>query len=112
MFYQKLFLIQNFDFHSINGKIIWVSALLSNEMHYLSNGQGLTLSPMKKIRCSFKYFEQCMLLSIKRSQSSINLHIHENWVAFETELCTCNKEFNMSDGLFLYLCSTVKVLLG
>ena len=43
LFYQKLFLIQNFDYHSKNCKRNWVSALLNNEMHYLSIGQGLTL---------------------------------------------------------------------
>ena len=47
LFYQKLFWIDNFDYHSKNGKINWVSALLSSEMHYLSIGQGLTLSPME-----------------------------------------------------------------
>ena len=38
---------QNFGYRSKNGKINWVSALLSNETHYLSIGQGLTLSQMK-----------------------------------------------------------------
>ena len=47
LFYQKLFLIQNFDNHSKNCKRNWVSALLSSEMHYLSIGQGLTQSPME-----------------------------------------------------------------
>ena len=43
----KTFLIQNFDYRSKNGNINYVSALLSYEMHYLSIGQGLTLSPME-----------------------------------------------------------------
>ena len=47
LFYQKLFLIQNY--HIKNGKRNWVSALLSSEMHYLSFGQGLTLSPHGKL---------------------------------------------------------------
>ena len=38
----------------------WVSAVLSSEMHNLFIGKGLTLSPMENIRCSFKYFEQCI----------------------------------------------------
>ena len=47
LFYQKLLLIQDFDYRSKNGKRNWVSALLSSEMHYLSIGQGLTLSPLE-----------------------------------------------------------------
>ena len=70
LFYQKLFLIQNFDFHSKNGKRNWVSALLSSEMHDLSIGQGLTLSPIKIIRCSFKYFKQCSLDPVQYQQKS------------------------------------------
>ena len=42
-------MIHNFGYRSKNGKRNWVSALLSSEMHYLSIGQGLTLSHMKKI---------------------------------------------------------------
>ena len=41
----KNFFIQNFDYLCKNGKINWVSAILSSEVHYLSTGQGLTLSP-------------------------------------------------------------------
>ena len=44
--YQNLLLIQDFDYRSKNGKINWVSAFLSSEMHCLSIGQGLTLSPL------------------------------------------------------------------
>ena len=47
LFYQNLLLIQDFDYHSQNGKRNWVSALLSSEMHYLFIGQGLTFSPME-----------------------------------------------------------------
>ena len=43
--YQKLFLIENFDYRSTNGKRNWVSALKSSEIHYLSIGQGLKVSP-------------------------------------------------------------------
>ena len=49
-FYQKLVLIQNFDYLSKTGKGNWVSALLSSEMHHLSFGQGLTPSPMENNR--------------------------------------------------------------
>ena len=38
LFYQKLLLIQDFDYRSKNGKRNWVSALLSSEMHCLSIG--------------------------------------------------------------------------
>ena len=47
LFYQNFFLIQNFDYHSKNGKRNLVSALLSSEMHTLYIGQGLTLSLME-----------------------------------------------------------------
>ena len=47
LFYLKLFMIQNFGYSSKYGKRNWVSALLSSEMHYLSMGQGLTLSHME-----------------------------------------------------------------
>ena len=47
LFYQKLLLIQDFDYRSKNGKRNWVSAILSSKMHYLSIGQGLTLSHME-----------------------------------------------------------------
>ena len=47
LFYQKLLMIQDFDYRSKNGKRNWVSALLSSEMHYLSIGKGLTLSPLE-----------------------------------------------------------------
>ena len=50
LFYQKLVLIQNFDYLSKTGKGNWVSALLSSEMHHLSIGQGLTPSPMENNR--------------------------------------------------------------
>ena len=47
LFYQKLILIQDFDYRSKNGERNLVSALLSSEMHNLSIGQELTLSPME-----------------------------------------------------------------
>ena len=47
LFYQQLFLIQNFDYLGKNGKRNLVSVELSSEIHYLSIGQGLTVSPMK-----------------------------------------------------------------
>ena len=47
LFYQKLFLIPTFENLSKNGKRNWASVVLSSEMHYLSIGQGLTLSPME-----------------------------------------------------------------
>ena len=43
-----IFFIPNFDYLSKNGKRNWVSVVLSIEIHYLSIGQGLTLSPMEK----------------------------------------------------------------
>ena len=48
LFYETLFMIQNFSYRSKNGKIPWVASLLSSEMHYLSMGQGLTLLHKKK----------------------------------------------------------------
>ena len=45
-FIKNLLLIKDLDNRSKNGKRNWVSALLSSEMHYLSIGQGLTLSAM------------------------------------------------------------------
>ena len=47
LFYQKLFLIQNFDYPSTNGKRNWVFAFLFSEILYLSIRRGLTLSPME-----------------------------------------------------------------
>ena len=47
LFCQKLFLIPNFDYLSKNGKGNWISVVLSCEVHYLSTGQGLSLSPME-----------------------------------------------------------------
>ena len=55
LFYQKLLLIQDFDYRSKNDKRNWVSVLLSSEMYYLSIGQGLTLSPMENYQV-FLYF--------------------------------------------------------
>ena len=56
MFYQKLLLTQDFDYRSINDKRNWVSALLSSEMHYLSFGQGLTLSTMENYQVFLSIF--------------------------------------------------------
>ena len=43
-FIEFFLLIQDFDCRSKYGKRNLVSALLSSEMHYLSVGQGLTIS--------------------------------------------------------------------
>ena len=40
LFYQKLLLIQDFDYRIENGKRNWVSVLLSSEINYMSIGQG------------------------------------------------------------------------
>ena len=44
---QKLVLIKYFDYLCKDSERNWVSVLLSSEMHGLSIGQGLTLSPME-----------------------------------------------------------------
>ena len=43
-----------------------------------------------------------MLLSNKRSQNSTYFQIHEEYVAMETESCLLNREFNISEGWFVY----------
>ena len=43
-----------------------------------------------------------MLPSNKISQICTNFQIHENCVAMETELFIPNKQFNISEGLFVY----------
>ena len=70
-FIKNFFLIQNVDHHSKNDKRNWVSAFLSSEMHYLSIGQGLTLSLMRKYQVSFKYFGQCSI-EVNATSTSIN----------------------------------------
>ena len=55
---KKLLLIQDIDYHIKNGKRNWYSGYLSREMHYLSIGQELTLSPMENYYvCSSKWPE-------------------------------------------------------
>ena len=58
-FFSKTFLIQYFDSRCKDSKVNRDYILLSSEMYGLSLRQGLTLSPMENIWCSFKYFEQC-----------------------------------------------------
>ena len=43
----KTFSDRKFDYRSTYGKRNWVSALKSREIHHLSIGQGLELSPME-----------------------------------------------------------------
>ena len=45
-----IFLIPNFDYLSINGNRNWVYVVSSSEMHYLSIGQWLTLSPIENLQ--------------------------------------------------------------
>ena len=45
-------------------------------MYGLSTGQWLTLSPMEIVRCSFKYFEQCMLTILKLQGLEWKQHAH------------------------------------
>ena len=71
-------MIQNLGHPSKNGKRNWVSALLSSEMYYLSIEQGLTLSHMKIFWCSFKYFEQCMIIYTQAINVCQNLRLFSN----------------------------------
>ena len=53
-----------------------------------------------------------MLPSNKISQNFTNFQIHEDCVAMETELFIHNKEFNISEGLFvLQYCKSIIMLL-
>ena len=52
-----------------------------------------------------------MLPSNKISQNFTNFQIHEDCVAMETESFIPNKEFNISEGLFVYAVLQ-KALLG
>ena len=49
LFYQKLFLIPNFDYLRKNGKKDWISNVLSSETHFLSIGQGFTYGKLSGV---------------------------------------------------------------